>query len=66
VLVPLAVMASVLGLWRLAADLRLISAFAISEGPFSHWQAWAVIATAIAITASFLNRYGRGGRLFRR
>ena len=61
-LVPMAVMASVLGLWGLAAELRLLSPFAISNGPFSHWQSWAATATCAAIVANLLNRYGRGGR----
>ena len=44
-LVPVAVMASVLGVWRLAADLKIAGDFAIANGLFSHWQVW--IASAV-------------------
>jgi hypothetical protein len=36
-----------LGLWRIGADLGFASAFAMSEGPFAHWQTWMVIAGAM-------------------
>ncbi len=61
-LVPGAMMASMLALWRLAADLSYTNEFAISEGVFSHWAPWAVIAIALAIAAQRLNQYGRSGR----
>jgi len=64
-LLPMTVMAAVLCLWRLAADLRLASEFAISDGPFSHWQAWAATATCTALIANLLNRFGRSGRVVR-
>lgn len=61
-LVPGAMMASVLALWRLAADLSYTNAFAISEGLFSHWAPWAAIAIGLGVLAQRLNRYGRNGR----
>ena len=58
-LVPVAVMASVLGVWRLAADLKIAGDFAIANGLFSHWQVWIASAVVLAFLARLLNRYGR-------
>ena len=60
-LTPAAVMALALGCWRLAADLNLTGQFAISQGLFSHWQVWIVLAVVLQTCASRLSRYGRGG-----
>jgi hypothetical protein len=59
-LVPVALMAYVLGFWRLASDLGITGEFAI-RGLFSHWQIWIVTAVTLQGTASVLTRYGRGG-----
>jgi hypothetical protein len=59
-LIPVAVMASVLGVWRLAADLKITGDFAIANGLFSHWQVWIASAVVLALLARLLNRYGRG------
>jgi hypothetical protein len=59
-LVPVAVMASVLGIWRLAADLKMAGDFAIPSGLFSHWQVWIASAIALVILSRLLNRYGQG------
>lgn len=59
-LIPIALMAYVLGLWRLASDLGLAAEFAIT-GLFSHWQIWIALALGISASASTLNRYGRSG-----
>src|ERR1700689_4911559 len=61
-LVPVTLMAYILGIWRLASDLGMAGEFAIS-GLFSHWQVWIAIAAALHIASSSLNRYGRGGTL---
>src|SRR5689334_22110363 len=58
-LTPAAVMASVLGLWRLAADMRWTGEFGISSGLFSHWQVWLGFGAALQYVAWALNRYGR-------
>jgi hypothetical protein len=58
-LVPVAVMASVLGIWRLAADLKIADDFAIANGLFSHWQVWIASAVVLAFLSRLLNRYGR-------
>jgi hypothetical protein len=59
-LVPIALMAYVMGLWRLASDLGLAGEFAL-EGIFSHWQVWIASGLALSLAASALNRYGHGG-----
>src|SRR5580698_6876665 len=61
-LTPAALMAYVLGIWRLASDLGMAGEFAIS-GLFSHWQVWIAIGALLHIASSSLNRYGRGGTL---
>jgi hypothetical protein len=61
-LTPLALMAYVLGLWRLASDMGFAGEFGIT-GLFSHWQIWIPIAVLLQMTAAALNRYGRGGDL---
>ena len=60
-LTPGAVMASALGLWRLAADMKWTGEFAISSGLFSHWQVWLGAALALQLCARLLNRYAKGG-----
>ena len=55
---PGAVMASVLGLCRLTADMKLTGEFGISTGLFSHWQVWMVFAALLQGGAWILNRYG--------
>jgi hypothetical protein len=60
-LTPGALMATALAVWRIAADMNWAGEFAISAGPFSHWQAWIAVAAALETAAIKLNRYGRGG-----
>jgi hypothetical protein len=57
-LTPVTVIASILGAWRLAADLRLTGNFAIHTGLFSHWQVWFVCAIVLQTGSRMLNRYG--------
>ncbi|HEU0138265.1 MAG TPA: hypothetical protein VFQ79_01070 [Bryobacteraceae bacterium] len=61
-LTPASLMACVLSLWRLAADLQWTETFAISEGLFSHWQVWMLIAVALQSGAVLLNRYARASQ----
>src|ERR1700722_14477399 len=61
-LVPVTLMAYILGIWRLASDLGMAGEFAIS-GLFSHWQVWLAVAAMLHIGSASLNRYGRGGSL---
>src|SRR5689334_15434430 len=60
-LTPAALIASVLGVWRIAADLKYASSFAIPSGFFSHWQVWLAGAGLLQLCSRVLNRYGRGG-----
>jgi len=59
-LIPVSLMAYVLGFWRLASDAGVAREFAI-RGLFSHWQVWFVLALSLQLASSVLNRYGRGG-----
>lgn len=61
-LIPAALMAYVLGVWRLASDLGMAGEFAIT-GLFSHWQVWIGLGAALHIASASLNRYGNGGSL---
>ncbi len=53
---PTALLAGVLGLWRLAADLGWTSPFFISRGLLSHHQSWFAIAVGVPVAASILKR----------
>jgi len=61
-LTPAALMAYVLGFWRLAADIGVAGEFGIT-GLFSHWQVWILIAAVLHLCGYVLGRYGRGGEL---
>jgi hypothetical protein len=54
-----AITAGILGLWRIAADLKWASDFAISTGLFSHWQVWIAGSAALEVCSRFLHRYAR-------
>ena len=58
-LTPAAVVAFVLSMWRLGADMGFTSSFAIHTGVFSHWQVWLAISVAVQFLAVVLNRYGK-------
>ena len=62
VLRPAALMACVLGLWRIASDYNWAGGFAIPSGLFSHWQVWLGGAALLHLCASALNRYAKGDR----
>ncbi len=51
---PGAVIAFVLGLWRLTADLDWTGTFPISTGLFSHWQVWIAVAIGMKVGGSAL------------
>jgi hypothetical protein len=59
-LIPVSLMAYVLGFWRLASDAGVAREFAV-RGLFSHWQVWMVLAVSLQVASSVLSRYGRGG-----
>jgi hypothetical protein len=56
---PLALTAAILGLWRVASDLKLAASFAIPSGIFSHWQVWVGAAILLKACAFALNRYAK-------
>jgi len=58
-LTPGAFLASVLALWRIAADLSWTGKFAITSGVFSHWQVWMVVAVLLQVCSRMLARYGK-------
>lgn len=60
-LTPAALLAAVLALWRIAADMNWTGSFAIPQGFFSHWQVWLGAAVALQICAHLLNRYAKAG-----
>ena len=51
---PSALVASVMGLWRLTADLGWTESFPISAGFFSHWIVWIALAIGLKFGASAL------------
>ena len=59
---PAALMAGVLGLWRIASDFNWTGGFAISSGLFSHWQVWLGGAALLQLCSHALNRWGKGDR----
>ena len=61
-LTPAAVTALVLGIWRIAADLKWTQSFAIPSGLFSHWQVWLGGAAVMQLCSFGLNRYGKSDR----
>jgi hypothetical protein len=61
-LTPLALMAYVLGFWRLASDLGFAGESGIT-GVFSHWQVWIPLGALLQFAGVSLSRYGRGGHL---
>ena len=60
-LMPAALMAWVLGFWRLASDIGVAGEFGIT-GFLSHWQVWMILGAVLQTAGYVLNRYGRGGR----
>ncbi|MDQ6759236.1 MAG: hypothetical protein M3Z32_05135 [Acidobacteriota bacterium] len=59
-LIPASVTAACMALWRLSSDLGWTGAFAISNGLFSHWQVWIILAVSLKMTASLIKRDPEG------
>lgn len=57
-LTPAAVVAFVMGIWRICMDLGWASAFLISEGFFSHWQVWIALSVGLKMLSSCLIAWG--------
>jgi hypothetical protein len=57
-LTPAAVIAFVMGVWRVCADLGWAGAFLIADGFFSHWQVWIALSIALKMLSSTLIAWG--------
>jgi hypothetical protein len=57
-LTPAAVVAFVMGMWRVCEDLGWAGAFLISGGLFSHWQVWIALSIALKSLSSSLIAWG--------
>ena len=63
-LTPSALVALVLGMWRVCADLGWAGAFFIGDGFFSHWQVWIALSIGLKLLSSTLIAWGsRAGKL---
>src|SRR5271163_3790419 len=49
---PVALIAFVLGAWRLGCDLGWTGDFLVADGFFSHWMVWIALATALQMAAT--------------
>jgi len=57
VLTAVAIVAGVLGAWRLGADPGWTSDFFIADGLLSHYQSWFAVAVGAQASAFILNRW---------
>jgi hypothetical protein len=57
---PMALMAYVLGFWRLASDMGFAGESGMT-GVFSHWQIWLPAGALLQLGGMSLRRYGQGG-----
>ena len=62
---PAVLIAYVLGIWGLGAQIQVTASFAIARGIFSHWQVWLATALSLHLAAILLSRYARKGELRR-
>jgi len=57
-LTPSALVALVLGIWRVCADLGWAGAFFIGGGLFSHWQVWIALSIGLKMLSTTLISWG--------
>ncbi|SRR5581483_4875865 len=57
-LTPAALVALVLGIWRVCTDLGWATTFLISSGFFSHWQVWIALSIGLKMLSSTLISWG--------
>jgi hypothetical protein len=57
-LTPAAVVAFVLGMWRMCADLGWAGSFLIAGGFFSHWQVWIALSIGLKMLSSSMIAWG--------
>jgi hypothetical protein len=60
VLTPVALLAGVLGVWRLAADPGWTNGFFIAHGVLSRYQLWFAVSIGAQMSALVLNRWVAG------
>ncbi len=60
ILTPVAVLAGVLGVWRLAADPGWTTGFFIADGLLSRYQLWFAVSICTQMSALILNRWVAG------
>lgn len=58
VLAPSALLAFTMCFWSFAAELRLVGAFYVTSGLFSHWQIWFFAALILLVSTRLLASYG--------
>jgi hypothetical protein len=57
-LTPAALVALVMGMWRVGTDLGWAGAFLIADGFFSHWQVWIALSIALKMLSASLIAWG--------
>jgi hypothetical protein len=57
-LTPSAVLALVMALWRVSADLGWAGAFLVTDGFFSHWQVWIALSIGLKLISSTMIAWG--------
>jgi hypothetical protein len=57
-LTPAALVALVMGIWRVCTDLGWAGAFLITDGFFSHWQVWIALSVGLKMLSSTLIAWG--------
>lgn len=63
-LTPAAVVAFVMGMWRVGTDVGWAGAFLISGGFFSHWQVWIALSIGLKMLSSSLISWGARSNKF--
>ena len=60
---PATLVMAVMSVWRIGADLQVMTEFPIVDGVWSHWQMWLAAAAASHLASVLLNRYGKTGQM---
>lgn len=63
-LTPAALVALVMGMWRVGNDLGWAREFLISGGLFSHWQVWIALSIGLKVLSSMLIAWGSRSNKF--
>jgi hypothetical protein len=57
ILRPFSIVAALLAMWRIAADMQITQPFGIAEGPFSHWQPWFAVVLLLEGVALVVRQF---------